>query len=176
MSYLALFGKLVWFFLPIGFANMAPIFFKHSLTTLGRPIHEKWFGAHKTWRGLLVATVTGGIIFIIQAQLAAYWQIFQDISPYSYTSFPLWFGFLFGGAAILGDLIKSYCKRRFKIPAGDAWFPFDQIDFLLGGLAVLLLYVYIPISHWVIVLGAGMIIHVLTNQLGYRLHLKEHPW
>lgn len=176
MDYLALFGKLVWFFLPVGFANMAPVFFRHGLAGLAKPIHVHWFGAHKTWRGLFVATIMGGVIFMVQYSLASLWPVFQNISPYRYETFPIWFGFMFGGAAILGDLIKSYVKRRFHVVAGAPWFPFDQIDFLLGGLLALMVFITIPLSHWVIVLGAGIIIHVLTNQLGYRLKLKDHPW
>ena len=176
MTYLVLFGKLVWFFLPVGFANMAPVFFRHSLRALGKPIQTVWFGEHKTWRGLLVATIFGGVIFMVQYGLASLWPAFQNISPYPYGSFPIWFGFLLGGAAIGGDLLKSFVKRRFHVAAGAAWFPFDQVDFLIGGLLALLIYASIPISHWVIVIGAGIIIPLLVNQIGYRLHLKDHPW
>src|SRR4051812_27852644 len=40
-----------------------------------------------------------------------------------------------GLGALSGDLVKSFAKRRRGILPGQAWIPFDQIDWLLGALA-----------------------------------------
>ena len=57
--------KSLYFFLPAYFANMAPVLFK-KLNLLNKPVHEKLFGKNKTWRGLVVAVILGGIIFWLQ--------------------------------------------------------------------------------------------------------------
>jgi len=63
--------KIVWFFLPMGFANMAPIFVK-KINILNIPIDfnkkivgEPILGADKTIRGLLSATISGGAILLL---------------------------------------------------------------------------------------------------------------
>ncbi|EKD78267.1 MAG: hypothetical protein ACD_41C00380G0001 [uncultured bacterium] len=102
--------------------------------------------------------------------------MFQAIAAYSYSDFPWWFGFVFGLFAILGDLLKSFVKRRFRIADGAVWFPFDQIDFLVGALLALELFIDIDVLTWVLVLSLGISLHILVNRIGYRLHFKATPW
>jgi CDP-diglyceride synthetase len=33
-----------------------------------------------------------------------------------------------------GDAVKSFFKRRLGITPGKSWFPFDQLDFVLGAI------------------------------------------
>ena len=49
--------RLLWFFLPVALANMAPVLVKQRLAWLAKPIDggTMLFGNHKTWRGLGVA-------------------------------------------------------------------------------------------------------------------------
>lgn len=175
MDYVAVFGKLVWFLAPIGFANMAPVLFKF-IPILDQPVHARLFGTHKTWRGLIVGTLVGGFIYVLQATLVQSSSLFSGVSYYDYALFPVWFGFLLGGAALLGDLIKSFFKRRFGIKSGDRWFPFDQIDYLI--LPIIVVFFYVPME-WIVlemVFGGGLVLHVVVNQIGYRLHIKDTPW
>ena len=55
----------LYFFLPAYLANMFPSLAK-NLPLLDYPIWEKKLGKNKTWRGVLIATLTGGLIFWLQ--------------------------------------------------------------------------------------------------------------
>ncbi len=111
------------FFLPAYVANMAPVFVRHT-KFLAYPLDgglklggERLLGANKTVRGLLFGTFMGGITGAV-LQLFALpitWKI----------------GLLVGFAALLGDAVKSFFKRRIGIRPGGTWIPFDQLDFLI---------------------------------------------
>lgn len=183
MSILILIAKLFYFFLPVACANMAPVVFQGVLKPLAVPVDfgkklsgEPWFGDHKTWRGLFVATLAGGVVFIFQQYLAQSFALFRSFSPFDITTAPIWFGFAFGFGAILGDLIKSFFKRRFHVGPGDTWFPFDQIDFLIGACVVASIYFEITLGMFLLIISIGPIFHVLINNVGFRLQLKETPW
>ena len=117
--------ELVWFllfFTPAYIANMAPPFFRKlpfgqpidgGRTYRGRPL----LGKNKTWRGLLISTLFGGLTgYVLQAYGLP---------------FVAWWGFLLGFAALLGDAIKSFFKRQAGFASGASWVPFDQLDFLI---------------------------------------------
>lgn len=176
MYYLEWVGKLVWTFLPIGFANMAPVLVKSHLQWLARPIKESWFGSHKTWRGLIVGSFFGGVVYLGQVGITLYFPTLADWSLLNYSKTPWWFGFLFGFAALAGDAAKSFIKRRIGKKPGERWFPFDQIDFVLGGLVLLSFYADISYKLWIVILGLGIIFHVAVNRIGYALKIKNTPW
>ncbi|EKD76240.1 MAG: hypothetical protein ACD_43C00181G0001 [uncultured bacterium] len=67
-------------------------------------------------------------------------------------------------------------KRRFHIAAGASWFPFDQIDFLVGALLALELFIDVDILTWVLALSLGISLHILVNRIGFHLHFKTTPW
>lgn len=183
MSILLLTAKLFYFFLPVAAANMAPVLFKSLLKPLAVPVDfgRRWsgepiFGDHKTWRGLLVATISGGLIFMLQQYLAQEHEGFRYLSPFDIRTAPIWFGFVFGFGAILGDLIKSFFKRRFHVGSGDIWFPFDQIDFLIGACVVASFYFEMTLAMFLLTISIGPIFHVLVNNIGFKLKLKDTPW
>lgn len=182
-EFLILFGQMFWFFLPAGFANMCPVLFKNSFKLLAIPIDEgktfmgkPIFGAHKTWRGVVVATVGGGIFFLIQYWLAYQSPHMQSWAPFDITSLPWWFGFGFGFAAILGDLGKSFFKRRISFKPGQTWFPFDQLDFAIGAALFAMLFVDFNWVMWLIIILAGPVFHILVNRVAYWTRLKDTPW
>lgn len=152
----------VWLFLPMGAANIAPVLFKNYFLWLAKPVSVNWFGSHKTWRGLITATLLGGIFGACYAA-----QI----------NYPLWFGFPLAAGAILGDLIKSFFKRRIKIAPGKSWVPFDQVDYVFGG--IILGGIFFPELFQVpgmIIVFIGLIMHPLVNWLGYILKIKPNKW
>jgi CDP-2,3-bis-(O-geranylgeranyl)-sn-glycerol synthase len=175
-------AKLFYFFLPVAMANMAPVIFKNYFKFLAIPIDggkkiggKDIFGSHKTWRGLILATLLGGAIYCVQYLLAYYFPHFNNI-PYNYFEAPWWFGFLFSFGAIMGDLIKSFFKRRLNLAPGRTWIPFDQIDFLIGSTIVLALFFPVLWYYWLLILGIGLFLHVGLNRIGYWLKLKNTPW
>lgn len=176
-------GKLIWFYVPAGIANMAPVLFKNTLPFLAVPVDnnkqlggQPIFGKHKTWRGLLVGTVCAGGIFLIQKYLAIHYELLGSFGAYDYDLFPWWFGFFFGCSALLGDMVKSFFKRRFKITDGAMWFPFDQIDFVVGATIAISFFTNIDIATWLTVLGLAMFFHIFVNRIGYHIGLKNTPW
>lgn len=173
----------LWFFLPIGVANMAPVLFSSVGKSLAVPIDsgklfmgKPLFGSHKTWRGLLFGTLAGGIIFFMQVGVFAAFPSVRTISLFNYLEVPLWTGLLLGFGAIFGDLIKSFLKRRISVKPGERWFPFDQIDYLLGGLLMIAVVNPLVWQAWVAVVVIGLILHVITNNIGFALGLKDTRW
>ncbi len=160
----------LYFFLPGYFANMAPVLLRW-IPYGGKPIHEKLFGGHKTWRGLFAAVLVGGLVFWLQQVLYA--QGFQKWALIDYADFSPWFGFLQGAGVILGDLVKSYYKRKQGIRPGQPWWGWDQLDFVIGGIAAGFV-LYVPPAEIVLVLVVlSPILHLLANNVGYLLKIKE---
>ena len=160
----------LYFFLPGYIANMAPVLLRR-IPFGSKPIHEKSFGSHKTWRGLVVAVLVGGLVFWLQQWL--YNAGFQDWALIDYADFPSWFGFLQGAGVILGDLVKSFYKRKQGIKPGHPWWGWDQLDFVIGGVLIGF-FVYVPpIQTVLVLLVLSPILHMLANNVGYLLKIRE---
>lgn len=98
------------------------------------------------------------------------------------------FGAVLGTAALVGDAVKSYFKRRRGKDRGAPWVPFDQLDFVAFGLLAAFLASPLLADGWVraallhdwFVLGTIVVLtpglHFLVNVIGYWLRLKEVPW
>lgn len=160
----------LYFFLPAYFANMAPVLVK-KIPLLKKPIHQRLLGPNKTWRGLLFGTLVGGLVFLLQHY--AFNQGFHHFALIDYAGFPVWFGFLQGFGALLGDLIKSFYKRKQKIAPGEPWFPYDQLDFVFGGIILGGLVYFPPAKVVGTLLVVSPVLHVLVNLIGYILKIKE---
>ncbi len=160
----------LYFFLPAYFANMAPVFFK-KIPFLNIPVSEKKYGSHKTWRGLVVAPLMGMFIFWIQKLL--YNAGFKSLALIDYNDFSILLGFTIGAGAILGDLVKSYYKRKENIKEGESWLVFDQLDFVIGGI-IGSFFFYVPKAEVVLILLiASPLLHIIVNYFGYLLKIRE---
>ncbi len=171
-----------WLFLPAGIANMTPpivnkIPLLNSWKTpidLGKTVHgQRILGDNKTWRGLVYGTITGGISAII---INNYWQGFVDYAQNT----PFWpagsafvIGCALGAGALIGDAVESYFKRRARVPAGNSWFPFDQIDYIVGGLIISLPFTNWQVSTALYILGLFFGLHLLVSYIGYLLGFKD---
>jgi len=129
----------LWLILPAYIANASAL-----LVGGGTPIDfgKKWkdgrriLGDGKTWRGLISGAFVGmtcGFGFSVVAKLAAA-SDFAFLGINDFTGFPLMIPIIasicFG--ALIGDIIKSFFKRRLGKDRGEDWIPFDQLDFILG--------------------------------------------
>ncbi|MBU0459709.1 MAG: CDP-archaeol synthase [Nanoarchaeota archaeon] len=165
--------KALYFFLPAYFANMAPILLK-GIPALNKPIHEKLLGKNKTWRGFVLAVLIGTLIFYLQK--VAYQYGFTRLALIDYANFSVLLGVLLGGGAIIGDLVESYFKRKNKIKPGERWVPWDQLDFVIGGLG-LSLFLYVPPANVILILLLlSPLLHILFNHLGYWLRIRKSKW
>lgn len=175
----------IWVFAPAGISNMSPIFAAviPGLRNLKTPIDfgrsfrgHRLLGANKTWRGLLTGTICGGLFCLFQFWLISTFQptFPAAMSPYLEVN-PFLFGAALGFGALAGDVIESFFKRQFNIPAGEAWIPFDQTDYIIGALVMMLLFFTPDILSVVAIflLWAGL--HFLFSYIGFRAGLKKKP-
>ncbi len=139
----------------------------------GKPI----FGKNKTYRGFFFGIISACVGVYVQKILYLDHAWFRELSliPYGEINFLL-AGFLIGFGVLFGDVIESFFKRQKGIKPGEKWFPWDQIDALIGGL-VFLSFAYIP--PWqaiLIVLVLVPVLHVGINHLGFYLGLQKNKW
>ncbi len=185
-----------WIVIPIYVANASAV-----IVGGGTPIDfgKTWkdgrriLGDGKTWRGLLSGTflgMTAGFGLVVGAT-------YLSKSEYSFlglTNFegfpymiPILFSLCFG--ALLGDIVESFFKRRIGKDRGQDWIPFDQLDFLVGALAVsfvvseLLFLLQMTSDQWffqsltlwhmAVLLIVTPFIHIITNVL-FRKTKQRH--
>lgn len=163
------------FFLPAGVANMSPVIANRL------PVIKDWntpmdFG--KTWqgkrilgdnkrvRGLVFGTLMGGLTAVVVSKLNANTVV---------TIAPFWAGSLLGFGALMGDAVESFFKRRRRLAPGQSWFPFDQTDYIVGGLIAIYPFVQLPV--WVIttIIVVYFGLHLAVAYLAYLLGLKDRP-
>jgi CDP-2,3-bis-(O-geranylgeranyl)-sn-glycerol synthase len=175
----------LWFFLPAGLANAAPILAARLpwLNTCSFPLdcymtfhNTRILGSHKTVRGLLSGIVAGILVTWLQVLCYEQFPLVRALIPLNYSAInPLLFGFLAAGGALIGDAIKSFFKRQRGITPGKTWFPFDQLDYILGGIAFTSLYIQLTITQYLLLGLVWFLLHPLATLIGYELKLKESP-
>jgi CDP-2,3-bis-(O-geranylgeranyl)-sn-glycerol synthase len=138
---------------------------------------KRILGDGKTFRGIIFGSLCGVITGIIQYLIKPRVE-FKYLVQYNeeHLSFFVVIGFLLGFGALLGDLVKSFIKRRLGIKRGRPWPPFDQLDFITGGI-LLSSIVFFP--GWKIVLILFIItpvVHFATNIVAYLLKIKDVWW
>lgn len=175
----------LWFFLPAGFANMVPVI-SSKIPLLGKwdtPMDfgknyrgKRIFGPHKTWRGLLTGAVLSTVVIALQAYITPHFALLEKISWIDYQAANIWaMGPLFGVGAILGDAVKSFFKRRREIAAGNSWLPFDQIDYIIGGLLFTAPLAAPSFSLVLSVFAVYFGLHLAVVYVFYRLGIREKP-
>ena len=170
--------KTLYLFLPSYGANMAPVFASALKLPFGQPISQRFFGGHKTWRGFIAGFMMALIFLYIQKLLFIQDSILiSKISILKYDDISIFlYAFILGTGAITGDLIKSFFKRRLHKKPGSLWFPFDQIDFIIGAIVFLYPFYKIGINNVLILLTITPALHLLANTLGYIVGLKRVWW
>lgn len=172
--------KVIWFLLPAGVSNMAPVFAAKLFPRFSLPVDLgkslggiRIFGDHKTYRGFISGIIAATVIFGLQVFLFGRFQFIRDISLFNYQNVPFLLGPWMGFSSLLGDSLKSFFKRRRKVPPGKSWFPFDQIDWILGTFA--LSWVFVPLNGELIVAGilCGLLLSMLARIIGYFLKINS---
>ena len=168
----------LYFFLPAYVANMAPVFAHALKLPLGYPVSIQYFGDHKTVRGIIAGVGTALLVVYVQKiMFLEGYSFVQEISLLEYgTISVLLYGLAFGLGALMGDLVKSFFKRRLQREPGSPWIPFDQLDFVLGALIFLYPLYQLELKYVVVLLIATPALHFSANVLGYLLNLKRVWW
>lgn len=133
----------------------------------GRPL----LGKGKTVRGICIGVTTAVLVAVAQ-------------SFFLYTMNPVIFGLLIGSGAMLGDVMKSFFKRRLNIASGRPLPLFDQLDFIAGALAlyylvgpyVLNAFYSLTFTQVAVIVVVTPLMHLLFNSIGYALGMKEVWW
>ena len=159
---------LAYFMAPAYCANMAAPLVKFW-RGWNRPIHEAWFGSHKTILGFCAGVTTALVVTIIQRLIGA------DFSLLDYSSwFPI--GLAFGVGAMGGDAVKSFCKRRLGLAPGTRWIPMDQVDFALGALIATRPWIALGPADTITILAVTFIADLAVNRIAFHVGIKDTPW
>ncbi len=168
--------KLIYFLLPVYFADMAPLFFRNSLLSLEKPLDfgfklkgKRIFGPHKTFRGIIVAILFGTVIFYFQ-------QMININSIIIYRDYSVLLGFFLATGAMFGDTFKSFIKRRLDIAPGKRFFVADQIDAVVGALIFSSFIIDYNLFQIVFMILITFILKLLNNYVAYRLHIRNQKW
>ncbi|MDY6817553.1 MAG: CDP-2,3-bis-(O-geranylgeranyl)-sn-glycerol synthase [Halobacteriales archaeon] len=171
----------IWAMLPAYIPNNAAV-----LVGGGPPIDggRSWRGRRllgdgKTWRGTAGGIVAGSVLAMGLNVLV---EPVSAAIGVALPSFPIRAAIALPLGAMLGDITASFLKRRTGRERGAAFPGLDQLDFVLGGLVVALLFApgwttrvfTLPVATVVIVVTP--LLHVGTNAIAYGLGLKDEPW
>lgn len=160
--------QLAYFMAPAYCANMAPPFTR-MWRGWNRPIHERWFGAHKTVVGFGIGVIAGVLATAAQVSIGARFLLFDP-------RYWIPFGLAFGFGAMAGDTAKSFIKRRLRIAPGASWVPFDQLDFAIGTLLLVAPAVDLSVGDVLTILLMTFVGDIAVNRLAFRLGIKKYPW
>ena len=168
----------LWIMLPAYLPNSAAaVFGGGTPIDLGRTFSDgrRVFGDGKTYRGFFGGVLSGVLVGLIQILAASAFGL--DMLP-RHTILSV---ILLATGALLGDLVKSFFKRRLGKERGEPWIIADQYDLVIGSLLlVLLVYpewlvenITLPILVWIIILTP--LLHRVVNIIGYYIGVKEVP-
>jgi len=170
--------------LLLAFWIMIPAYLPNSAAAVfggGRPIDggrnwrdgRRMLGDGKTWRGFFGGVLSGTCIGIIQVVAEPYIGL-SLLTPSVVVCLSV--------GALLGDMVKSFAKRRLNKTRGEEWLIADQYDLVFGAFALLLLFNYAwviatitpLILVWIIILTP--LLHRGANIIGYLIGVKDVPW
>lgn len=144
----------------------------------GRALDDGYrvFGNGKTWRGFVVGVFCG--IAVGAAKLVVQGQPLLAPLP-AHTPLSV---LALSIGALLGDLVKSFFKRRLGKDRGAPWPIVDQYDLVVGAFIVLALVdwhwiaanVTLPVLAFILVLTP--LLHRGMNLVGYAAGIKDEPW
>lgn len=173
----------------IAFWVMLPAYIPNNVAVLaggGRPIDggrmlggSRLLGDGKTWRGTAAGTAAGAALALLLNQLA---PTVSETLSISLPIFPALVVLALPFGAMLGDIGASFLKRRTGRQRGAPFPGIDQLDFVVGSLALAFIArpswfletFTLPVLAVVIVLT--VILHISTNVFAYVIGVKNEPW
>ncbi len=160
--------RLLYFMAPAYAANMTPPLVRFW-SGWNRPISRRWLGSHKTVVGFGMGVLAAILATFVQSRVA--WEgALAAPEPW------LTLGLRFGVGAMAGDTTKSFLKRRAGFAPGRPWIPWDQIDFVLGALALVWGAAALSWVDLATILALSVIGHILVNHLAYWLGIRDVKW
>lgn len=166
---------------------MLPAYVPNSVAAAlggGRPIDggrnftdgRRIFGDGKTYRGFVVGVAGGILAGLLQIWLQGVYSL--EFLPAQTMLSVL----LLASGALLGDLAKSFFKRRLGKASGERWLVADQYDLVAGAFLMLVVFdlpwllhaVTLPVFLWILILTP--LLHKTANVIGYIIGVKDVPW
>lgn len=178
-SFLIALLSAVWIMLPAYVPNSAAALFGGGKPIDGGRLHHdgrRLLGEGKTWRGLILGIVSGIVVGLLQIGIrhVSGWEVLPVLTVLAVV--------LLATGALLGDLVKSYFKRRLGKDRGASWPIADQYDLVAGAFVLVLVFDYqwffetITLPILIIILIITPLLHKVVNVIGYRMRVKEVPW
>jgi len=166
----------LYFIAPAGIAQLFAFFVVILNLPDNEPINVKFFGLKETWYGIIAGSI--GAVFTLIIQSYFYDQeFFYSISILDYSSLNIIvLGLIFAFGSIGGNLIKAFFKQKLGKKENENWFPFDQLDYVLGTLLLfsLIYFSQLPVWYEIITLLIAMpFVHLSVSFLGYVFRLKN---
>lgn len=172
----------LWLFLPAGLANMMAAQASHyrTLDFLAISVDQgiefrgkRLLGKNKTLRGYIFGTFFG-LCFAL-TQVFMYENLgLSSIFDLDYSEVNIvMYGALVSFGALLGDSVESFFKRQKGVAPGSPWFPFDQIDYILGGLILGSTVYQHDLSGYIAIFVVYFFGHLIFKALGYYLKLDD---
>lgn len=169
----------LWIMIPAYLPNSAAALFGGGKAIdLGRNWNDgrRILGDGKTWRGFFGGVLSGIITGIILIWARNFWGLIwlPEQTLLSVT--------LLAAGALLGDLIKSFFKRRLDRNRGDEWLIADQYDLVAGAFLLLVIFdwgwvianITPLILLWILIITP--LLHRAVNIIGFIMGVKEVPW
>jgi CDP-2,3-bis-(O-geranylgeranyl)-sn-glycerol synthase len=168
---------------------MLPAYVPNNVAVLaggGRPIDggRTWGGRRvlgdgKTWRGTAAGTVAGVALALV---LNAVHGPAVGALGVALPAFPLRGAVGLALGSMCGDIAASFLKRRTGRERGTPFPGVDQLDFVVGALALAAVLDFAWVTDvfslpvLAVVLVATPLFHVLTNGIAYAVGVKDEPW
>lgn len=168
-------AKAFWFILAAYGANAFPPLMKGKIPldcrkNLGK---ERILGDGKTVEGTLGGLAFG--MFIVLAQIFVQSQL-SFLKDYGFVEINILLGLSLVIGALFGDIFGSFIKRRLGIKRGNPAPLLDQLDFLIGAIALSSIFVRLEFITILILIIITPIIHYISNMIAYLLKIKSVPY
>lgn len=165
----------LWLFIPAGVANITPVVanFVPGLRLWKTPIDinksyrgKRLLGNNKTWRGVVIGVLMAGLTGYVQHRL------YPDLMP---AFIQVLFAMSIGFGALYGDAVESFFKRQHNVESGESWFPYDQLDFIIGGLIASVPYGFFGLAGSLAILVCYFGLHLSIVFVFYHLGIRDRP-
>jgi CDP-2,3-bis-(O-geranylgeranyl)-sn-glycerol synthase len=124
--------------------------------------------------GVIAGMLTSLIVFLGRWFFVSVLPVYSEYyNLYSGWLVSMMIGGWLGLGALVGDMVKSFWKRRLGIKPGTMFQPWDGIDYMVGAIIFMLPLYSVGIIGSLFLLIIGPLLSLLANTLAYHIGWKE---